>query len=98
MSLLDANKRIRAGVHVKGKFGPLVPNPHAKLGKNTRIIRSEGTYIVLHAVNAKKWLVKRDQDGKAVEARTCILKIIDAATDVPVDELRDNVSKINMIN
>ena len=97
LSLLDANKKIRDGVHMKGKFGPLVPNPHAKPGKNKRRICLEGTGIVLCAVNAKRWLVKRDQDGKSVEACTCILKIIYAATDVPVDELCKNVSKINMI-
>ena len=97
LSFLVANKRIRAGVYVKENFGPLVPNPHAKSGKNTRRIFSEGTGIVLCAGNTKRWLIKRDQDGKAVEACTFILKIIETATSVLVDELCDNVSKINMI-
>ena len=96
--MLDANKMIRAGVRVKVKFGPLVPNLHTKPGKTTRRICSEGKVIVLCALNAKRWLIKRDQDGKAVEARTCILTIIEAAIGVLVDEFCNNVSKINMIN
>ena len=87
LSLLDSNKRIKAGVCVKGKFGPLVPNMHAKHGKNTCRLCSEGTGIVLCAVNAKRWPIKRDQNSKAVEACICILKIIDATTGVTVDEL-----------
>ena len=53
LSLLDVNKKIRAGVRVKGKFGPLVPKLNAKPSKNTRRICSEGTGIVLCRVEAK---------------------------------------------
>ena len=87
----SSKKMIEAGQRVQGKFGPLIPNPEATLGKKSRRVRSNATGTVIRAVGGKKWLVKRDQDSKLIGVRTCMMKIINHAVGVPTDELETTV-------
>ena len=91
---MSKGKKIKAGICVEGKFGPLVANPEAEPGKKSRRIRSNATGTVLEAIDAKKWLVKRDQDLEVIGVRTCIMRIIDNAVGVPTDEVENEVSNI----
>ena len=81
---------------MEGKFGPLVANLKAAPGKKTCRIRSDATGVVVRAVDAKKWLVKRDQDDECVNARSCILTVIDTMTGIPVNDITKEVSLYKM--
>ena len=79
--------RIAPGARVEGKFGPLIPNPNVVPGKKSRRIRSQTTGVVVESVDRKLWKVKRDQDGEFINVRPCMMKIIDNAVGLPVDEV-----------
>ena len=93
---VSKGKKIKAGIRVEGKFGPLVANPEAEPGKKSRRILSNATGTVLEAIDAKKWLVKRDQDLEVISVCTCIIRIIYNAVGVPTDEVENEVSNITL--
>ena len=82
---------IEAGQHVQGKFGHLIPNLEATLGKKSRRVWLNATGTVIRDVGGKKWLVKRDQDFELIDVRMCMLKIINHAVGVPTDEFETMV-------
>ena len=87
LSQFEKDGKIKVGLRVQGKFGPLVANPKAALVKKNRCIRSDAICIVVRAVDEKKLLIKRNQDAELIGACSCILKVVDKMTGVPVDEL-----------
>ena len=50
----SSKKMIEAGQRVLGKFGPLISNLEATLGKKSRCVWSNATGTVIRAVGAKK--------------------------------------------
>ena len=90
----NKDSRLKPGVRVQGKFGPLVANPKATPGKKTRRIRSHGTGVVVEACGPKMWKVKVDQTGEYMNICSYIVKIINNAVGLPVNEIADTVSKL----
>ena len=60
-------ERVSPGLRVRGKFGPLIPNPNATPGRASRRVCDIATGVVITAVDVKTWKVKRDQDDKVVD-------------------------------
>ena len=90
----NKDKRLKPGDPMTGKFGPLVPNPNPVLGKKSRCVRSSATNVVVKAVDAKMWRVKVNQTAEYINVCFCILKVIDDAVGVPVNDVEKNVSQI----
>ena len=84
--------RIKPGTLVVSKFGMLIVNPKADPGKKSYRIWSHTTGVVVRAVEAKKWIVKRDQDDECVDAHLYMLRVIDKVTGISVNKVTKEVS------
>ena len=54
------------------------------------------TGVLLISVNEKMWKIKIDQNREEMYVQYWILKVIDHLVEVPVDEVGNEVSKLNI--